>query len=128
MDVFRIDIPRGGATLTVRTSGGLDTVGTLLDASGRTLKSVNDAEADSVAFGLTRTLEAGTYDVSIARAIRSPPATTRSSPRSPTSATTTRTCGGTPTSRAGAWASRTGGTCSSARCSCTTARATRPGS
>jgi len=66
VDVFRIDIPRGGATLTVRTSGGLDTVGTLLDASGRTLKSVNDAEADSVAFGLTRTLETGTYYVSIA--------------------------------------------------------------
>ena len=29
VDVFRIDIPRGGATLTVRTSGALDTVGTL---------------------------------------------------------------------------------------------------
>ena len=66
VDVFRIDIPRGGATLTVRTSGDLDTVGTLLDASGRTIKSVNDAEADRVAFGLTRTLEAGTYYVTIA--------------------------------------------------------------
>ena len=66
VDVFRIDIPRGGATLTVRTTGSLDTVGTLLDASGRTLKSVNDAEADRIAFGLTRTLEAGTYYVSIA--------------------------------------------------------------
>lgn len=66
VDVFRIDIPRGGATLTVRTSGALDTVGTLLDASGRTLKSVNDAEADRTAFGLTRTLDTGTYYVVIA--------------------------------------------------------------
>jgi hypothetical protein len=41
-------------------------VGTLLDAAGHTLKSVNDAEADRVAFGLTRTLEAGTYYVTIA--------------------------------------------------------------
>jgi hypothetical protein len=66
VDVFRVDIPRGGGVLTVRTSGALDTVGTLLDAAGHTLASVNDAEAEHVAFGLTRSLDAGTYYVSIA--------------------------------------------------------------
>jgi lysyl endopeptidase len=66
MDVFRVDIPTAGGTLTLRTEGGVDTIATLLDASGKSLKSVNDAESDKPDFGLTRTLAAGTYHLAVA--------------------------------------------------------------
>lgn len=66
VDVFRIDVAQPGGTLTVRTEGALDTIGTLLDANGKSIKGVNDAESSGPAFGLTRTLAAGTYHVAIA--------------------------------------------------------------
>ncbi len=66
VDVFRIDVPQAGGTLTVRTEGGLDTIGTLLDAAGKSIKGVNDAESEKLDFGLTRTLAAGTYYVAVA--------------------------------------------------------------
>ena len=66
LDVFRIDLPQAGGTLTVRTEGGTDTIGTLLDATGKTIRSVNDAQSDGPDFGLTRTLAAGTYHLAIA--------------------------------------------------------------
>jgi lysyl endopeptidase len=65
MDVFRVDIPPAGGTLTVRTDGGVDTIGTLMDAAGKALKSVNDAESETPDFGITRTLSPGTYHVAI---------------------------------------------------------------
>lgn len=65
VDVFRIDIPSTGGTLTVRTSGGLDTIGSLLDESGKAVKGVNDVESDKPDFGLTRTLAKGTHYVVI---------------------------------------------------------------
>jgi len=63
VDVFRIDIPSTAGTLTVRTSGGLDTIGSLLDESGRALKGVNDVETGKADFGFTRTLSTGTHYV-----------------------------------------------------------------
>ena len=42
-------------------TGGTDTIGTLLDSAGRTIRSVNDAQSDGPDFGLTRTLDPGTY-------------------------------------------------------------------
>ncbi|MCL4687785.1 MAG: DVUA0089 family protein [Burkholderiales bacterium] len=66
VDVFRVDVPQAGGTLTLRTAGGTDTIGTLLDATGKTIRSVNDAQSDGPDFGLTRTLAAGSYHVAIA--------------------------------------------------------------
>lgn len=66
VDVFRIDVAQPGGTLTVRTEGALDTIGTLLDANGTSIKAVNDAESERPAFGLTRTLAAGAYHVAVA--------------------------------------------------------------
>jgi hypothetical protein len=65
VDVFRVDIASAGGTLTLRTDGGLDTIGTLMDSAGRAIKSVNDAEAERLDFGLTRTLAAGTYYLAV---------------------------------------------------------------
>jgi hypothetical protein len=65
VDVFRIDMPAAGGTLTVRTDGGLDTIGTLMDSTGHALKSVNDAQSETKDFGLTRTLVNGTYYVAV---------------------------------------------------------------
>ena len=66
VDVFRVDVPAAGGTLTVRTVSAIDTIGTLLDANGKAIKSVNDAQTSSADFGLTRRLAAGTYYVAIA--------------------------------------------------------------
>jgi hypothetical protein len=65
MDVFRVDMQSPGGTLTLRTDGGLDTIGTLLSSSGEAVKSVNDAESGKLDFGLTRTLSAGTYYLAV---------------------------------------------------------------
>jgi hypothetical protein len=65
VDVFRIDVPQAGGTLTVRTESSIDTIGTLLDSTGKAIKSVNDAETKSLDFGITRTLATGTYYVAV---------------------------------------------------------------
>jgi hypothetical protein len=61
VDVFRVDVPQTKGTLTLKTTGGTDTIGTLLDSAGRTLRSVNDAQSDGPDFGITSTLAPGTY-------------------------------------------------------------------
>ena len=66
VDVFRVDVPAAGGTLTVRTVSAIDTIGTLMDANGKAVKSVNDAQTSSGDFGLTRTLTSGTYFIAVA--------------------------------------------------------------
>jgi len=65
VDVFRVDVPQARGTLTLKTTGGTDTIGTLLDSAGRTLRSVNDAQSDGPDFGITRTLDPGTYYLAV---------------------------------------------------------------
>ncbi len=65
VDVFRVDVPAAGGTLTVRTVSAIDTIGTLLDSAGKAIKSVNDAQTKSADFGLTRRLTTGTYYVAL---------------------------------------------------------------
>lgn len=66
VDVFRVDVPTAGGTLTVRTESAIDTIGTLLDSTGKAIKSVNDAQTSGTDFGLTRRLDPGTYYVAVA--------------------------------------------------------------
>jgi hypothetical protein len=65
-DVFRIPVAASG-TLIVRSSGGMDTVGVLLDADGERVASNDDAETRSVDFGLTQRVEPGTYYLAVTR-------------------------------------------------------------
>ena len=60
VDVFRIQVAAAG-TLIARASGGMDTVGVLLDANGERVTSNDDARAATLDFGLTQRVAAGTY-------------------------------------------------------------------
>jgi len=62
-DYFRIDIPAGGGSLTVSTSGSTDTYGYLLDSAGNTL-AYNDQGVGNN-FLITRAVTAGTYYVRV---------------------------------------------------------------
>jgi hypothetical protein len=66
LDVFRITLPTRG-TLVARSVSGIDTVGLLLDAVGEGIKHNDDAQTSGLDFGLTRTLDAGTYYLSVSR-------------------------------------------------------------
>ncbi|MGE0355284.1 MAG: DVUA0089 family protein [Burkholderiales bacterium] len=65
-DVFRVTLAQKG-TLVARAAGGMDTVGVLLDANGERIDSNDDAETRANDFGLTNTLEAGTYYLAVTR-------------------------------------------------------------
>jgi lysyl endopeptidase len=65
VDVFRFTLT-AGATVTLGTQGGLDTVGTLLDANGKGIVSNDDVASGNLNFGMTRDLAAGTYYVMVA--------------------------------------------------------------
>ena len=66
VDVFRIPVGAPG-TLIVRSSGGMDTVGVLLDANGERLASNDDAQRSGVDFGITHRVGAGTYYLAVTR-------------------------------------------------------------
>ncbi len=66
VDVFRIPVAAAG-TLFVRASGGMDTVGVLLDANGERIASNDDAETRAVDFGLAQRVAAGTYYLVVSR-------------------------------------------------------------
>ena len=66
LDVFRIPVSEPG-TLVVRSSGGMDTVGVLLDADGERLASNDDAETRAVDMGLTYRVNPGTYYLVVSR-------------------------------------------------------------
>ncbi len=58
LDYFRIDVPRDGTDVVLRTPGTLDTAGRLLDSS---LAEVASDEGGDGAFRIETTLDAGTY-------------------------------------------------------------------
>lgn len=65
LDVFRIDVTQAGQ-LTVRSTGGNDLVGALLNASGEGILAEDDAETANTEFGFTyRITTPGTYYVSV---------------------------------------------------------------
>lgn len=65
LDVFRINVTQAGQ-LTVRSTGGNDLVGALLNADGEGLIAVDDAETVNNEFGFTfRVTTPGTYYVSV---------------------------------------------------------------
>lgn len=65
LDVFRINVTQAGQ-LTVRSTGGNDLVGALLNAEGEGLVAVDDAETANNEFGFTFRITApGTYYVSV---------------------------------------------------------------
>lgn len=66
VDVFRVIVPSKGV-LVVRSSGGTDTVGLLLNRDGAGLEHNDDAETRSVDFGLTSSVTAGTYYLAVSR-------------------------------------------------------------
>ena len=66
VDVFRVIVPAKGV-LVVRSSGGTDTVGLLLDRDGAGLEHNDDAQTASVDFGLTSSVTAGTYYLAVSR-------------------------------------------------------------
>ena len=65
LDFFEIQLSAGG-TLTVYTSGGLDTFGRLYGAGTAGQIASDDDSGDGSNFSITRNLSAGTYYVSVA--------------------------------------------------------------
>ncbi len=58
LDYFRIDVPTGGTDVTVRSAGGTDTAGRLLDSA---LTEVAAEDGGDGNFRIEATLDAGTY-------------------------------------------------------------------
>jgi lysyl endopeptidase len=65
VDVFRFRLD-AEANVTLSTQGSLDTVGTLMDASGKSIEANDDVAIGNLNFGITRTLQPGTYHVMVA--------------------------------------------------------------
>jgi hypothetical protein len=64
VDVFRIPVAQQGV-LIVRASGGVDTVGLLLDREGAGIEHNDDAQVSSLDFGLTSSVTPGTYYLAV---------------------------------------------------------------
>ena len=71
IDTFRINVTQTG-TLYVKSSGGYDLIGGLMDANGETLENASlnatndDADVDSSDFGITWQVTPGTYYLNVA--------------------------------------------------------------
>jgi len=65
LDVYRI-VLAGSAWLSAYTEGGMDTVGTLLDANGTEIAVNDDAQVGNTNFGFTKQLGSGTYYLQVA--------------------------------------------------------------
>jgi len=65
VDVYRFTLS-AAADVTLTTQGSMDTIGTLLDSQGEFIESNDDVAAGNLNFGITRSLEAGTYFVMVA--------------------------------------------------------------
>lgn len=65
VDIYRFYLT-GKRVVTIRTSGGIDTVLTLMDASGEAIVANDDAQANSNDSGVTHSLAAGTYYIHVA--------------------------------------------------------------
>ena len=65
IDVFRIPITQAG-TLFVKSSGGYDLIGNLMDSNGSTLQTNDDNFAGNNEFGITWRVSPGTYYLAVA--------------------------------------------------------------
>ena len=65
VDVFRFTLS-AAAEVTLATQGSMDTIGTLMDSQGKYIEANDDVAVGNLNFGITRTLEAGTYFVMVA--------------------------------------------------------------
>jgi membrane protein implicated in regulation of membrane protease activity len=70
-DYFRIFVAGSGGTLTVNSTGSLDTYGYLLDSTGKTLQA-NDDNGLGTNFRISRRVSRGTYYVRVRAYSRSP--------------------------------------------------------
>ena len=61
VDVFRLDVPRNGTEVTIRSAGGTNVVGRLFDASGNEIA----VDAGDGNFRIEARLDAGTYYVEV---------------------------------------------------------------
>ena len=64
IDIWRFTLA-GAATVHVFSSGGLDTVGTLMDSQGNEIAANDDESSAGVDFGITKALQPGTYFVAV---------------------------------------------------------------
>ena len=64
VDVFRVIVPQTGVLIT-RATSGIDTVGLLLNREGAGIEHNDDAQTDTLDFGLTSSVTAGTYYLSV---------------------------------------------------------------
>ncbi|QJR10082.1 hypothetical protein DSM104443_01133 [Usitatibacter rugosus] len=65
VDIYRFYLT-GKRVVTLRTSGGIDTVATLMDASGEAIAANDDAQSGGLDSGITHSLPAGTYYIHVA--------------------------------------------------------------
>jgi hypothetical protein len=65
VDVFQFNL-NAQATVTLGTQGSMDTVGTLMDSSGHGMTANDDVGPNDTNFGITQTLDPGTYYVMVA--------------------------------------------------------------
>ena len=65
LDVFKINIAQPG-TLYVKSTGGYDLIGNLMDSNGSTLDTNDDAAIGGNDFGISRQVSPGTYYVAVA--------------------------------------------------------------
>ena len=64
IDIWRFTLAKA-ATVHVYSSGGLDTVGTLMDSQGNQIAADDDESSAGVDFGITKALQPGTYFVAV---------------------------------------------------------------
>ena len=62
LDYFRIDVPRDGTDVTVRSAGGTDTTARLLDGA---LQEIDEDDGGDGNFQIEQTLDAGVYYVEV---------------------------------------------------------------
>ncbi len=65
IDVFRIPVTQSG-TLFVKSAGGFDLIGNLMDANGTTLKTNDDDFGNNNEFGIAWQVNPGTYYLAVA--------------------------------------------------------------
>ena len=65
VDVFQFTVGTA-STVTIQSQGSMDTVGTLMEANGKAIITNDDVSGTNTNFGITRTLQPGTYYVLVA--------------------------------------------------------------
>jgi lysyl endopeptidase len=65
VDVFRFTLVAPVSNVHIYATGGLDTVGVLMDSTGTEIDANDDESSASTDFGITHSLQAGTYFVGV---------------------------------------------------------------